>query len=158
LYCIESINNNTIGTTNVELSGLEMKELKFRKEFGLDKDIRKIQQDRNIGKYGVSLSLDEEKELIERFDFQDKTIPLIKEKLKKIVNEDYTIYIDQENGGIINVGLKSIKQDLTEIENLFPDKSKLKFKVVKFSESELERIHENIWNKKDYLEMRLRML
>ncbi|MFB6366777.1 S1 family peptidase [Paenibacillus elgii] len=129
------------------------KNLKFRDEFGLEKDLNKLQLDKIVEKYGVQLTLEEERELNERFAFQEKSIPYIKDVLSRKYNEDYTLFIDQKNGGTINIGVKSDSLDMNEVKSFFSDKNsdKVKINTIKYSEKDLNKIHDSVLHSRDLL-------
>ncbi|SDW22691.1 hypothetical protein [Paenibacillus sp. CF384] len=146
---------NDESTTFIEFSKEDEKEYKFRKMFGLEMNTDKVKdliKKNNISsKYGVHLSPEEALELDNRIAFQESSIPKIKEKLKNKTNGDYSIYIDQENGGIVNIGLKNTKISVDDITSMFSDKSKIVIKQVDKTEKDLDNLHEKIWNSKESL-------
>lgn len=146
----ESPQMNDIGN---DKSSQAIKNLKFRDDFGLEKDLNKLKLEKTVEKYGVQLTLEEERELNERFAFQEKSIPYIKNVLKEKYNEDYTLFIDQKNGGTINIGLKSDSLDISEIKKFFSDKNsdKVKINSIKYSEKDLNKIHDSILHSRERL-------
>lgn len=125
------------------------KTLKFRKEFGLNPDFSTNKSNNIIKseKYGVLLTKEEEEQLTKRFQKQDEKVPVIKDYLAAN-SLDGIIYIDQEKSGIINIGLKDanqISQYQNKIKEIYGDDSKIHFFSTKYSEKELDQLHEKIW-------------
>src|SRR4051812_10428460 len=76
------------------------KETKYRSEAGLDTHVNIARTNFSTPaskKFGIRLTAEEEKGLEDRFAFQDDVIPKINNALKDIVNDDYTLFIDQKD-------------------------------------------------------------
>ncbi len=94
-------------------------------------------------KYGFYLSANEEKALDERFNKQDKYIPILKEKIRSHpeLKENYLgLYIDQKQGGIIHVGFKKdiSSAQLNLISKSLNNELPLKTYTAKYTEEELD--------------------
>lgn len=140
-------------------------QIEFRKEFGLEIDIEKIKTlNQNIklheeSNFEIPLTKIEEEELEERFKIQNEYIPKIREFLnKKYKNEDITLYINQENKGEIIIKLKNDSEHkkttgqrdsmVNELKSVGPMFS-YKVENSTYSESDLDNISEQIWEKKE---------
>lgn len=81
---------------------------------------------------------------------QDKQIPQIKQYAKENVKEGIfaDLYIDQTESGVIYVGFKNLErvssEKKQEMKNLYYDSSKVKFYGAKYTEEELNLLHEQI--------------
>lgn len=133
------------------------KSIQFRKEFGLNLDIStfaKSNEQLIQSSFGVLLTKKEENELISRIKEQNEKIPLIKKQLEAY-GFDGVVYIDQSNGGIINIGIKNDVEKLGTFKNtfneLFTNSSQVKFFPVLYSEQDLNNYHELIWNESEVL-------
>ncbi|EAD4044963.1 hypothetical protein UI35_15610, partial [Listeria monocytogenes] len=94
-----------------------LEQIEFRKEFGLETNIDKIKLlNQNVklhedSNFEIPLTKAEEEELEERFKIQNEYIPKIKKLLdEKYKNEDFTLYINQENKGEIVIKLKQASE------------------------------------------------
>ncbi|RED51630.1 S1 family peptidase [Cohnella lupini] len=132
---------------------------KKREEYGLSTDaftIRKL-----IEKYDGEkiiyedfyMTVEEKKELDSRFSHQNEFVPKVKEKAKELLTEDDFggLYVSQEEGGILYVGVKNLNKKnndrLNGIKNEYKDETKVKFIDMKHSEKELTIILDKIQNK-----------
>lgn len=140
-------------------------QIEFRKEFGLETNLDKIKSlNQNIklhaeSNFEIPLTKAEEEELDERFKIQNKYIPKIRKHLDgKYKNEDFTLYINQENKGEIVIKLKQASGHKNATEQ--KDSMVIELKSVgpmfsyrvedgNYSESDLDKISEQIWEKKD---------
>lgn len=142
-----------------EIDSNELKKtIDFRKEFGLSVDQTfLIEQIKNKNKssldvLGVSLSEAEEKELLERFNNQNAFIPKVKKtmKTKGLESSFAGLYVDQANGGVINIGIKDdlSKQEYIELKKelklLYNDENKVNFYQAKMSEEDLDKLSEKV--------------
>ncbi|MFB9326760.1 S1 family peptidase [Paenibacillus aurantiacus] len=150
-----SRNSTTTGSNQTSEIVTKEVEIGFRKKFGLvsnetivDEKMKKYEKST---KYGVHLSPEEEAELTTRIDFQEKYMTEIKKIVTSKTNGEFTLFIDQAAGGIVNIGLKNNNIQLEEVISLFTDKSKLKIINISKSEKDLDKIHEKIWREKDKL-------
>ncbi|MFD2673375.1 hypothetical protein [Marinicrinis sediminis] len=127
--------------------------LRFRKDFGLDSDKTKVintikekPKNNSFKQFGAYLTDLELEELDTRFKKEKQAIPKIKAKLKPELS---WLYVDQPNGGIINIGIKDLsklnEQEKKEIYNDYIE-NKVLFKKAKFTEEELNQAHLDIIN------------
>ncbi|WP_373233419.1 S1 family peptidase [Cohnella sp.] len=145
----QSIFNQPSKLNEVNNQSFEMtSSLKYRKEVGLNHSeatVKNIKmQYKKSEKFGVYLTPVEELELTNRFSFQESTTKKILGKLNKVIKGDFTLYIDQARGGVYHLGLKDINIDLTDIVDLFSDKSLIVVNKISKSEQDLDAIHESI--------------
>lgn len=94
-------------------------------------------------KYGFYLSVDEEKALDQRFNKQDKFIPILKETIRSHseLKENFLgMYIDQKQGGIINVGFKKdiVSEQLNLISKSISSELPIRTYTAKYTEEELD--------------------
>ncbi|WP_339278008.1 S1 family peptidase [Paenibacillus sp. FSL W8-0426] len=95
-------------------------------------------------KYGFYLSANEEKALDERFNKQDKFIPILKETIRshQELKENFLgIYIDQNQGGIINVGFKKDipSKQLNFISKSLDNELPIRIYTAEYTEEELDK-------------------
>ncbi|WP_341321798.1 S1 family peptidase [Solibacillus sp. FSL H8-0523] len=109
-------------------------------------------------KYGIYMSPNEEAKLEERFAIQDKVVPKLKDDVLAMYGRDAFLgmYIDQKNGGVVNIALrKGTHTPLIKSENLIATKYgsdlPINFYEAKYSESDLDRIMDDINNNIDIL-------
>ncbi|WP_208585752.1 S1 family peptidase [Gracilibacillus suaedae] len=122
------------------------KNVAFREQFGLNshenrvKDI--VQNSSSKEKYGYFFTEEEFENLNSRIAEQESSIP----QIKRILGSDYTLFIDQKNGGITNIGTKeSIKSsEKNQILSLFEDDDKINFYNVNYTSNDLTTIVQEI--------------
>ncbi|HAK0904640.1 TPA: trypsin-like serine protease, partial [Listeria monocytogenes] len=141
-----------------------LEQIEFRKEFGLETNIDKIKLlNQNVklhedSNFEIPLTKAEEEELEERFKIQNEYIPKIKKLLdEKYKNEDFTLYINQENKGEIVIKLKqasehekvTVQKDtmVNELKSVGP-MFNYRIEDGNYSESDLNKISEQMWEKK----------
>ncbi|MFC5446828.1 hypothetical protein [Paenibacillus aestuarii] len=135
------------------------KNSKFRETFGLDteqnhmRSLIKTEQSLFTGKgkkYGVVLTQNEEEALDKRIDMQKNGVPKIKEYIKaNIKNGSFGgIYIDQKSGGIVNIGFKGslekLNKEANDIKDLYGNPHLIKFYEAKYTEDELNDLHQQV--------------
>ncbi len=138
---------------------LFQKSLSFREEFGLSLEKQHVlnvinsQTEQEYYEYGVPLTPDEEKEIGRRIELQETIVPQIIQVLEQkgqLQDSDYTLYIDQKNGGKI---VLKLKQDLLSKAKLGLLQSTLSavnldqeviFQEAIYTEQDLDNISEKI--------------
>jgi hypothetical protein len=148
---------------DIEQSELQ-KSIEFRKKFGLQTDssfvsnvINKKEPNKSFEKFGVWLTNDEMEELESRIKHQEEKIPQIIDYINTNLGEDIFggLTVDQSKKGILTIylteDLKNVDKEIKEIKHIFKDDAKIKFKKVKKSEKELEKLHKKIYTKKNEL-------
>nr|WP_237178971.1 trypsin-like serine protease [Paenibacillus sp. MMS18-CY102] len=147
-------NGGNVSAEN-ELSTEIEKAKMFREKFGLNNDkdyVEKLEKDsKSKEEFGVALTVEEEKEIYRRIKIQEEDYPKIKEKMKEYKVRGDIVYIDQKDGGKINIGLKDLnasasKIAISEIDKEFSGKTK--FFQAKYSEQELDQYVSGVWAKK----------
>lgn len=157
-----SVLNAEAGINSLEDSIRLENALEKRVEFGLsnDESARTMSNNKSISKkYGIYLSSSEEEALTKRFEQQDKLIPEIKKYINSMpeINEKYLgLYIDQANGGGIQVVIKSQDDSLQkstvsevtylkeQFENKFITEFPVSFKEGFYSEKEIEDVTKSV--------------
>ncbi|MGN7380441.1 S1 family peptidase [Paenibacillus sp. SAFN-117] len=128
------------------------KNISYRAIFGLNQEpnyVKEVMETNKISLgHGVALTPNEEKELNERFQRQRENKPKILNYLKE--DKSYAwLYIDQANGGIINIGFKDSllnkEEEIRKVTNIYGDSSKIKFHEAKYSEDELRDLGSKIF-------------
>lgn len=166
---LTSVATSTANASNTEVnvknesskSNFEKNE-KFRKEFGLKSDsgyITNLLNDKTTKsseKYGVILTKEEEIELDARFEMLRVKIPKIKEYISNKESKDNyaNIYIDQASGGIINIGLKDFNPETERQIKSASGDSKVKIYKAKYSEKELDELHQKISDSREELALK----
>lgn len=100
-------------------------------------------------KYSIYLSPEEEIELEERLQTQEEVIPKLKEDILAVFDQDTYLgmYIDQKNGGVVNVGIRhgeKVKNVENSIISMYSSELPIKFYEAKYSESDLDRVMDEI--------------
>jgi hypothetical protein len=154
---VQQVSNNT---TAVD----ESSKINGRETYGLSTEPSVIESLKNRNyfseRYGIYLSPDEEAKLEERFKIQDKVIPELKKDVLAAFGSDAYLgmYIDQKNGGIVNIGIReggtSVKSE-SLIASKFSSEFPIKFYEAKYSESDLDRIMDLINTNVDSLSKQL---
>ncbi|GBF76951.1 hypothetical protein PA598K_05469 [Paenibacillus sp. 598K] len=134
--------------------------LKFRKEFGLEQRMASAKTMTSVmlisPKYGVYLTPQEERELDIRLEKQERIVP----NLKRYIEEKYEdklgmMYIDQSDGGSINIGIDSEEMlsnyDQENVKELFGEVGEINFFEAEASEKELDDLHMKIASDIDIL-------
>lgn len=137
-------------------------QLEFRKEFGLDtslsklETVNKLKQFSKTNEFQVPLTDEEENELKERFVTQTEEIPKVKSYLeKKYQAGNVSLYIDQSTGGEIVIRLKEAKASLTDSSSIKDElkkvSTKLNYRIEKseYTEQELDKLSSELWSKKE---------
>ncbi|WP_440114820.1 S1 family peptidase [Paenibacillus sp. QZ-Y1] len=148
-----SINSSSdLGLAVVENKNYDiLKELKFRDEFGLSTmSINSLTLDSvDETEFGVRLSKMEEDLISSRITHQSKTLPLVDEFIE--ANGGYKnvlAYIDQRSGGVLNVGIKEIENEVkfkTNIERIYGyNGNHVNFFVTEYSEQDLNDFHDKL--------------
>ncbi|WP_127581557.1 hypothetical protein [Paenibacillus koleovorans] len=124
------------------------KNLQFRTEFGFNTAKEYIEdtiKNEKVGKYYVSLTESEEKEMDLRMKIQSEVpdiLKFIKEDLKYQVDG---LFFDNINGGILNIGFKDLEKiDKESIKGFVSESTRLKLYQVRYSESELNALTSEI--------------
>lgn len=146
---------------NSDKSELLEQSLKFRSEMGLNYDrgyVNDLIDKKRLpisNKYGVVLSPSEETDLNNRLLFQEKNTPRIAQYIKENLKDENfgAWYIDQKNGGKYKIGLKKINNIASHKDNLnkLLDSEAVEFYEVKYTEKELEELHNRIFSSIDEL-------
>jgi hypothetical protein len=139
------------------------KNIEFRKQFGLKSDrayINELTNKKQLqeSKYGASLTKEEELQLEKRFDFQREFSTKFQEykKQKKIGTVLTGMYIDQQAGGKIYIGIKNKTKEKErlyqkELKSLAKTNTNIEFFNTLYSEDDLQTISEKITNERDQL-------
>jgi hypothetical protein len=141
------------------------KNFRFREKFGLNSDLSYIQDLINFEKqsggstgeeFGVVLTKTEEEGFIERMNFHQSKIPQIRQYINEFISDGFAeIYINQKNGGTINIGfvnnLDTLQDKMNKIMEISERPEMIKFYQAKYSESQLNDLHEEIYSSKKNL-------
>ncbi|XID91675.1 S1 family peptidase [Paenibacillaceae bacterium WGS1546] len=140
---------------------LTKKSIEFRLMFGLDLNSDALnavkQQAYYSNTFGVLMTEAEEKILEERLEYQDRNIPILKKTLNSNKYKDNfgIIYIDQQKGGVINIGFKNVDiltpADIESIVSSYGHRDQIRIFKTNITEEELERLHETILNEQTSL-------
>lgn len=107
---------------------------------------------------GVLLTLDEAKQLDERFKFQEKFIEKFVSKVSVTKGLDYSgLYVDQKNNGTIHLLAKNNINDVRKLSNevlheIDKQVINIKYDIVKYSEDELNNLTNRLRENKELLE------
>lgn len=133
----------------------ERSEMKFREEFGLETNtdtIKSAFENYEVGRFGVRLSPEEEKELTNRIQFQENTTPKLRAILSAEFGDDYTLYIDQKNQGTYHIGVKKEISEINNVKALFNETNKFIVSTIEYSELDLVTLQNKIIESIDYLD------
>lgn len=151
--------NKSANYTNANLEQEIFENIEFRHAFGLVSDYHTIhnlltEKVEKVKKYGVTLSKEEADILDNRFEKQLKLKPVIKEYLNTYAGSKFAgLYTDQASGGVIYIGLiDDIDEGLkSEVKKMYGSPDKVKYFNAKYSQNELDKFVENVWEQYDTL-------
>lgn len=128
--------------------------IKSREKFGLlsEKETVKEIIHNGINEFGTYVTKEEHAEIENRIEVQENQLPRVREYMIQNDNgSDFAgIYIDQKNGGIINVGftkdIDDMEHHIEKINGILHTYKKINFFNAKYSENDLNNVHEEIFN------------
>jgi hypothetical protein len=150
------IENSVVGEDSSLTSDLLEYNIQKRKMLGLNSDLSYVknllinESTRKANKQDIYLTEEEGKYLEKRFNELDEKVPKIINYLVTNLEDEYGgLYVKQDEGGVLYICIKDFSdkhlQVVKDINDIFGNPENVRFIKVKYSEVELNKVHNRIF-------------